>query len=142
MKMFDRPPLLEEPFAQTLLGKMREIKVQKELYYVTEVKLKGGLYGLEGTDTRTLELGGNGDCGWRAIAYQLVRLNLKGQTPSEDTMKKIPGLVKALKAQAIFYLTNTNTSWQSGWAVDNTWTNESEGGKPAANIKEFIDVLS
>ena len=37
-------------------------------------------------------------------------------------MKKIPGLVKALKAQAIFYLTNTNTSWQSGWAVDNTWS--------------------
>lgn len=105
-------------------------------------KLRGGEPGPEGSNLRTLELGGTGDCGWRSIAYQLAAINSKSSNLADNVISKIAVLGKALRSQALFHLCEVDREWQKFWAPDDAWTPLTEDGPPAKDIKSFAtDVL-
>eukprot|EP00438_Fugacium_kawagutii_P026558 Skav203816 [mRNA] locus=scaffold1236:457679:460578:- [translate_table: standard] len=103
-------------------------------------KLRGGMLGPEGTQSHTVELGGTGDCAWRSIAYQLMRMNLKTDL-NEERMRQVPSMGRALRAQSTNYIKNTNTDWQKTWAPDTSWTIATEDGPPAKTLQEYLEAI-
>lgn len=99
---------------QQFIGKAEKSPQKKK---AKTTKLRGGMAGPDNTGSRTVELGGSGDCGWRTLAFQLMRMNLQGDL-REERMRQIPSRAKALKAQANHYLKTTNTTWQATWTAD------------------------
>jgi hypothetical protein len=103
--------------------------------------LRGGQAGPEGTNLRTIELGGTGDRGWRSLAFQLAALNSGGGNLADSVMTKLPTLGKALRSQALYHLCETDKEWQASWAPDNAWDNITEGGPPAKDLKTFVSEV-
>lgn len=103
--------------------------------------LRGGQTGPEGTNLRTIELGGTGDRGWRSLAFQLAALNSGGGNLADSVMTKLPTLGKALRSQALYHLCETDKEWQASWAPDNAWDNITEGGPPAKDLKTFVSEV-
>jgi len=101
-------------------------------------KLAGGQPG-PGSSTTLLDTGGQGDCGWRALAYSLAKAN----TGKDDDkiMERINVLATNLRIKVVSHLIQTRKSWEDFWAIDGKWTNQTEAGPPATNLVEFLQVL-
>ena len=104
----------------------------------TKRKLAGGQPG-PGSSTSLLDTGGQGDCGWRALAYSLAKVN----TGKDDDkiMERLNLLATNLRIKVISHLIQTRKSWEEFWAVDGKWTHQTEAGPPATNISSFLQVL-
>ena len=100
-------------------------------------KLRGGEPGPEGLNLRTLEDGGNGDCGWRSIAFQLAAINSKSSNLADSVMSKISILGKALRSQALFHLCEVDLEWKKHWVPDDAWNHLTEDGPPAQDLETF-----
>ena len=100
-------------------------------------KLAGGQPG-PGSST-LLDTGGQGDCGWRALAYSLAKAN----TGKDDDkiIDRINVLATNLRIKVISHLIQTRKSWEDFWAIDGKWTNQTEAGPPATDITSFLQVL-
>lgn len=103
-------------------------------------KLRGGMMGPPGTHSHTVELGGTGDCAWRSIAFQLMRMNLKGEL-SEERMRQVPSMGEALRAQSTNYIKHTSAEWQKFWAPDTNWTPTTEDGPVATTLSEYLQAV-
>ena len=104
----------------------------------TKRKLAGGQPG-PGSSTSLLDTGGQGDCGWRALAYSLAKVN----TGKDDDkiMERLNLLATNLRIKVISHLIQTRKSWEDFWAVDGKWTHQTEAGPPATDISSFLQVL-
>lgn len=104
----------------------------------TKKKLAGGQPG-PGTGTTLLDTGGQGDCGWRALAYSLAKAN----TGKDDDkiMERINMLATNLRIKVVSHLIQTRKSWEEFWAIDGKWTIQTEAGPPATDISSFLQVL-
>ena len=104
-----------------------------------EIKVTCGMPGPGGT--RTLDLGGTGDCAWRCLAFQLAMTNCGWTRSVADIRPKVEQLSMALRAQTLHYLLNTDTTWKESWTRDTKWTQMTEDGPPATSLDEFVKVL-
>ena len=101
--------------------------------------ITGGIDGPLGT--RVLNLGGQGDCAWRALAFLIAQTNAKWSKNENELAEKSESMGAALRAQAVTFLQVKDRSWEQSFCPDDRWTETTEGGKPAVNLEEFRDSV-
>eukprot|EP00435_Cladocopium_sp_Y103_P015066 s5354_g3.t1 len=111
----------------------------KKKQKIEELTVKGGQKGPHGMVT--LDLGGAGDCGWRAVAFLICCINGKWKEEALASRQKAESLGKSLRGQITNHLLHQETTWMAAWAPDDTWTNATEGGVPAQTLDEFKKAL-
>ena len=116
------------------------ISPMKKMKVADECKVVGGVQGPDGT--RTLDLGGAGDCAWRCLAFQLAMTNCQWRKAVSEIRPKVEQLSKALRAQTLHYLLNIDTSWKESWCPDPKWNKITEDGIPATTLNEFEQVIT
>ena len=100
--------------------------------------LKGGSMGPEGSSL--LDLGGSGECGWRALSCMIALHN----SPHKDLdaiTEKVDVLATTLRAKTINYLVQHRTRWQDSWTPDAAANTTTEAGEPADNLETFINTV-
>ena len=97
--------------------------------------IKGGIEGP--LQTRILNLGGNGDCAWRVLAYLIAQTNAKWTKDEHEIAERSDALGAVLRAQAITNLTVKDQSWEESYCEDPRWTTTTEGGEPARDLDDF-----
>eukprot|EP00435_Cladocopium_sp_Y103_P014984 s1264_g3.t1 len=97
--------------------------------------IKGGMEGP--LQTRVLNLGGAGDCAWRALAFLIAQTNAKWGKDESEIADRAESLGAALRAQAVTYLTVKDKSWEESYCEDSKWTAVTEGGEPAKDLEDF-----
>ena len=88
--------------------------------------------------TKLWDLGGNGDCGYRALAAGLAKRNGKTKEAIEG---KMAALVKSLRAQVVQQMTVKDVTWKQGWAMDSEATETMENGKVPTTVEEFVEAI-
>ena len=100
--------------------------------------LKGGSMGPEGSSL--IDLGGSGECGWRALSCMIALHN----SPHKDLdaiTEKVEVLATTLRAKTVSYLVQHRTRWQDSWVPDPAANSTTEAGEPAANLESFISTV-
>ena len=111
-------------------------KVKKNI--VVEPILKSGSQGPGGSVL--LDLGGGGDCGWRALSM-MISLHNQPAGDVDRIAEKIETLSTTLRAKTINFLTVNCSKWQQEWIPDPAATNVTEGGAPAKDLQSFIQEV-
>jgi hypothetical protein len=88
--------------------------------------------------TTLLDLGGNGDCAYRAIAGALARKN-KGNL--DEVKGVLPTLVKSLKAVMVGHLETTKEKWSESWRYDAAATELEEAGPIPKTAGEWLEAV-
>ncbi len=101
-----------------------------------EATLQGGSQGPLGS--LLLNLGGSGECGWRALAWSLAIAN---KTPSEKAIDNIETLATTLRVKVVNFLKVNCSRWKDQWCPDEKATAITEDGEPARDYQTFLSVL-
>ena len=101
-----------------------------------EVTLQGGSQGPIGSIL--LNLGGGGDCGWRALAWSFATAN---KTTSEKAVDTIETLSTTLRIKTVNFLKVNCSRWKDAWCPDDKATALTEDGEPARDYETFLSVL-
>ncbi|CAE7330939.1 unnamed protein product, partial [Symbiodinium microadriaticum] len=91
-------------------------------------------YGPRGTTI--CNLGGHGDCGYRAIAPACAARS--GKSVGE-IQANIENLTKSIKARCIAWL-KQHREWEDNWAADPTTDAEMEDGEPPKTAAEYLSA--
>ena len=92
--------------------------------------------------TTLLDLGGAGDCAWRAIAVQVALYNQKTSGASiESLADKADLLGTSLRVKSVAYLKAHKNGWIGNWVQDPLATHLTEAGEPATNAADFLKSL-
>lgn len=124
-------------------GVMEEEKTKRTKLKTTDAavsRISGGMAGPDGTIVR--DLGGEGDCGWRAAAWLLAMVNSKWTADPNKLYDQLDKYAKVLQTQCVNHLTARDTSWQSGWAPDPQASELTESGTVPQTIETFCEALS
>ena len=97
--------------------------------------LQGGCSGPEGSTL--IDLGGGGDCGWRALAYMVATHN--SPQNGDKVADRIETLARTMRAKVVSYLVQHQDQWKTSWVPDNLANQTTEAGPPATCFKEFVD---
>ena len=100
--------------------------------------LKGGSMGPEGSSL--IDLGGSGECGWRALSCMIALCNSTHKDLDAIT-EKVEVLATTLRAKTISYLVQHRTRWQDSWVPDPAANTTTEAGEPAADLESFISTV-
>ena len=101
-------------------------------------KLCGGQPGPSGTTL--VEVQGEGECGWRAAALGISLINNKGST-IEQIVDKLEIIATSLRVRTVSFLKSNVSKWSPQWKPDEKATYQTENGKPATNLQEFLASL-
>ena len=74
----------------------------KKKMKIEETKVTGGMPGPDGT--RTLDLGGTGDCAWRCLACQLAMTNCSWKKPVSEVRPKVTQLARLCTTSSMLTL--------------------------------------
>jgi hypothetical protein len=99
-----------------------------------EVKVLKG-EGPQGTDR--WDLGGAGDCGFRAVACAIA---LKNGATRDNVEDKIAKIAKTVHTRMVTTLEQTKGSWQPTWRFDNYATEETESGPIPKTADEWLEA--
>ncbi len=105
------------------------------------VALKGGSMGPSGSTL--VDLGGAGECGWRALSVMIAIANAKDPTTAkmDEIISKVETLSTTLRAKTVNFLTVNCRRWQADWIPDPQATSVTEGGVPAGDLQTFISEV-
>eukprot|EP00435_Cladocopium_sp_Y103_P001359 s1264_g1.t1 len=93
--------------------------------------------------TKILNLGGTGNCAWRALAFLIAQTNTGWKIDENKFADCLEALGEKLRAQAIIFLRTRDQSWEEFYFEDTRWTLTTEGGRPATDLIDFKgNVLS
>ena len=110
----------------------------KKKFKVEARKLCGGQPGPNGTTL--VEVQGDGECGWRAAALGISLINNKGST-FEQIIDKLEIIATSLRVRTVTFLKANVDKWSPQWKPDQKATHQTENGKPATNLQEFLASL-
>ena len=110
----------------------------KKKFKVEARKLCGGQPGPNGTTL--VEVQGDGECGWRAAALGISLINNKGST-FEQIIDKLEIIATSLRVRTVTFLKANVDKWSPQWKPDQKATHQTENGKPATNLQEFLTTL-
>ena len=111
-------------------------KVKKNMPKAKPV-LQGGSTGPDGSIL--INLGGGGDCGWRALAYMVATAhNPQGH---DKAAERIETLSKTMRAKTVNYLVQHQNQWKESWTIDPLSNEVTEGGPPAKDFKHFVEEV-
>ena len=99
--------------------------------------LQGGSTGPIGS--LLINLGGNGECGWRSLAFMISTCNRPGET--DKVVDNIETLSTTLRVKVTNFLKVNCCSWKGSWCPDPSATRVAEDGCPATTLEEFLQVL-
>ena len=99
--------------------------------------LQGGSTGPDGSIL--VNLGGGGDCGWRALSYMVATHN--SPKDHDKAAERIETLSRTLRAKTTSYLVQHQAQWKASWAVDPLANEVTEGGPPARDFKHFVEEV-
>ena len=99
--------------------------------------LQGGSTGPDGSIL--VNLGGGGDCGWRALSYMVATHN--SPSDHDKAAEKIETLSRTLRAKTTSYLVQHQKQWKASWAIDPLANEVTEGGPPARDYKHFVEEV-
>eukprot|EP00438_Fugacium_kawagutii_P001277 Skav218594 [mRNA] locus=scaffold3628:37675:44778:+ [translate_table: standard] len=102
-----------------------------------EPEVKHGMAGP--SQTKVIDLGGTGDCGWRACGFLLALYNTKEPDNYPKQIPRAQQLGQSLKGQCNNFLLNKCTDWKDNWVPDSDWTTETEGGEPAKTLVQYCE---
>ena len=105
-----------------------------------EIVIKGGMRG-PAPATSLYDCGGNGDCGWRVLAFLIALTNGKWKMAPSTIADKLDTISKSLHSKTVTWLLHTDTSWVNSWAVDPSATIRSEGGPVPESVEAFKECL-
>ena len=97
--------------------------------------LQGGCSGPEGSTL--IDLGGGGDCGWRALAYMVATHN--SPQSGDKAADRIETLARTMRAKVVSFLVQHQEQWKASWVPDNLANQTTEAGAPATCFKDFVD---
>ena len=100
------------------------------------VTLQGGSTGPIGS--LLINLGGSGECGWRALAWSIAVAN---KTPCDQAVDSIETLATTLRVKVINFLKVNCNRWKDNWCPDDAATATTEDGEPAKDYESFLKVL-
>jgi hypothetical protein len=100
------------------------------LPYVAKVKGPDGV--------ELVDLGGKGDCGYRALAAGIAEVNGGDGTVRKLKASSVDVLTKSVRARMLAQLKATRKSWEAGWKPSPWATTTTEAGKPATTVEEFL----
>lgn len=93
---------------------------------------------------RLVNLGGQGDCGYRCLAYGIACCNTKewaGDKEAEGKFTaKIQELAQILRTRVVHHLLNIDGSWKAAWSPDPAATTRTEAGTLATDLSSFESV--
>eukprot|EP00434_Breviolum_minutum_P043821 symbB.v1.2.039081.t1/scaffold6338.1/size21769/1 len=119
-------------------GNSPEKKKSKRAPALLSPVLKGGCSGPDGSVL--IDLGGGGDCGWRALAYMVATQH--SPQNGDKAADRIEILARTMRAKVVSYLIQHQDQWKSSWTPDDKANTTTEAGAPATNFQEFVgDVL-
>ena len=87
--------------------------------------------------TTIWNLGGHGDCGYRAIAAACAARSGKSV---DEIQANIENLTKSIKARCIAWL-KQHREWEDNWAADPTTDAEMEDGEPPKTAAEYLSAV-
>ena len=103
----------------------------------TKPVLQGGSTGPDGSIL--INLGGGGDCGWRALAYMVATAH--SPQGHDKAAERIETLSKTLRAKTVNYLVQHQNQWKESWTNDPLSNTVTEGGPPAKDFKQFVEEV-
>jgi len=95
-------------------------------------KVAGGQKG-PGSHTALLDLGGDGDCGWRVVSYMVAMQNSR--------WKDSDSMAVSLRAETTTYLLSKDRAWQEAWCPDPLPSELTESGSVANSLSDFKSAL-
>ena len=101
-----------------------------------EETLQGGSQGPIGSIL--LNLGGSGECGWRALSWSIAVAN---KTSPEQATDNVETLSTTLRVKTMNFLKVNCNRWKESWCVDDAATATTEDGPPAQCYEDFLKVL-
>ena len=104
------------------------------------IVIRGGMRG-PAPATSLYDCGGNGDCGWRVLAFLIALTNGKWKVAPSTIADKLDTITKSLHSKTVTWLLHADTSWISSWAVDSAATIRSEGGSVPDSVEAFKECL-
>ena len=84
-----------------------------------------------------LDLGGDGDCGYRSIAAAMA---LRSGKDLREVRENIVSLANTIQAKAHQHLRD-HDAWKASWAIDPTANEAMESGPIPKNTQEYLDVI-
>ena len=99
-------------------------------------RVAGGQKG-PGAHTALLDLGGDGDCGWRVVSYMVAMQNSRWKEDTDKVVSKVDSLALSLHAKTTTFLLSKDLSWQKAWTPDPASTERTESGAVAKSLSEF-----
>ena len=88
--------------------------------------------------TAIWDLGGHGDCGYRAIAAAAVA-SRSGKTEAE-ILENLPALAKTIRSKGHQWLMQ-NRDWRQSWALDTSANHVTEAGPLPTTPDQYLDAL-
>ena len=86
-------------------------------------------------NTQLIDIGGAGECGWKAASLLLAMCNCKWEQPAH-------AMATALRWQATNYLLNVNKAWQESGCQDDRKTTVAENGPVASALEKSKESLA
>ena len=105
-------------------------------------KVVGGMAGPEanGKKTTVIDTGGQGNCGWRSLAFAVASLN--NPTASDETLiDKLGTLATTMQARVTTYLVNHRREWEESWAWETKTSELMENGPIPTTIEEYCKAV-
>jgi hypothetical protein len=88
-----------------------------------------------------IDLGGRGDCGYRALAAGIAEANGGDGTVKKLKASSLDVLTKSVRARMLAQLAATRRTWEAGWKPSPWATTTTEAGKPATTVDEFLATV-
>ena len=104
----------------------------------TKFQIANGCRGPDGF--QLADLGGSGNCAWRALAWMISKQN--GKWKNIGDVKDLEVKAKTLKAKANNFLLVSCTSWKDTWVPDPKATSVTEDGPVPTCLAEFEKSLT
>lgn len=118
----------EEGVANTVMDSPEDGKADNKDVKMIPTRFQVAVLVLNSIDT-----GGSGDCGWRALAFAIASLNGAGAMSDEDLIDRVATLAKTMQAKVTTLIASNKKLWVERWAPD-AHTNESMQGGPIKSV--------
>ena len=92
--------------------------------------------------TTLIDYGGDGDCGWKVLAFSITRANSKGQIDSAAIRVKTEVIGRSVRVQIVNHLLHSDITWSEAWAPDPNANVVTEDGKVTKTVEEFKEALT
>eukprot|EP00435_Cladocopium_sp_Y103_P059116 s939_g21.t1 len=107
-----------------------------------ETKVASVFDGMVGPGRTTVrDLKGDGDCGWRTLAYMIAQQNAKWNGDVKKILGNIETRAKSCQAKVTTHLIKKEVGWKTTWVADPLATEVTEGGPPPTSVAEFEKAL-